>query len=123
MLPVSNHDDARAGWGILSTGHIASVLARDLALLPEEANLVAVGSRSAEKAAAFAQEYGFQRSHGSYEELAADPDVDVVYIASPHHDHYPSAKLCLENGTSVLVEKPLTVTPEQSEALVALARE
>ena len=123
MSAVTTHDDTRTGWGILSTGHIASVLAKDLALLPEEAALVAVGSRNADKAAAFASEYGFQRSHGSYEELAADPDVDVVYIASPHHDHYPSAKLCLENGTSVLVEKPLTVTPEQSEELVALARD
>ena len=123
MSCVNNHDDARTGWGILSTGHIASVLARDLALLPEEADLVAVGSRNADKAAAFADEYGFRRSHGSYEELASDPDVDVVDIASPHHDHYPSAKLCLENGTSVLVEKPLTVSPEQSEELVALARD
>jgi predicted dehydrogenase len=118
-----NTDDPRTGWGILSTGHIASVLAKDLALLPDEARLVAVGSRSADKAAAFAAEYGFERSHGSYEELAADPDVDVVYIASPHNDHYPSAKLCLEAGKSVLVEKPLTVSPQLSEELVALARD
>jgi predicted dehydrogenase len=118
-----NTDDPRTGWGILSTGHIASVLAKDLALLPDEARLVAVGSRSADKAAAFAAEYGFERGHGSYEELAADPDVDVVYIASPHNDHYPSARLCLEAGKSVLVEKPLTVSPELSEELVALARD
>ncbi|CAA9301655.1 MAG: hypothetical protein AVDCRST_MAG61-1050 [uncultured Friedmanniella sp.] len=114
---------SKTGWGILSTGHIASVLAKDLALLPDEAELVAVGSRSADKAAAFAQEYGFRRSHGSYAELAADPDVDVVYIASPHNDHFPSAKLCLEGGKSVLVEKPLTVRPEQGEELLALAQE
>jgi len=113
---------SRTGWGILSTGHIASVLAKDLALLPEEAELVAVGSRSGDKAEAFAAEYGFRRSHGSYAELAADPDVDVVYIASPHNDHLPSAKLCLEAGKAVLVEKPLTVSPEESEELVALAR-
>jgi predicted dehydrogenase len=122
-VAVTNTDDPRTGWGILSTGHIASVLAKDLALLPEEARLVAVGSRSADKAAAFASEYGFERSHGSYEDLAADPDVDVVYIASPHNDHFPSAKLCLEAGKSVLVEKPLTVSPELSEELVALARD
>jgi predicted dehydrogenase len=120
---VTHTDDPRTGWGILSTGHIASVLAKDLALLPDEARLVAVGSRSTDKAAAFAAEYGFERSHGSYEELAADPDVDVVYIASPHNDHYPSAKLCLEAGKSVLVEKPLSVRPELSEDLVALARD
>ena len=120
---VTNDDDSRIGWGILSTGHIASVLAKDLALLPDEARLVAVGSRSADKAAAFAAEYGFERSHGSYEELAADPDVDVVYIASPHSDHFPSAKLCLEHGKAVLVEKPLTVSPEQTDELIALARD
>jgi len=123
MSRVTNADTPRIGWGILSTGHIASVLAKDLALLPEEAELVAVGSRSADKAAAFAEQYGFRRSHGSYEELAADPEVDVVYIASPHSDHHASATLCLEAGKSVLVEKPLTVSPEQSEQLVALARE
>lgn len=120
---VTNANGSRTGWGILSTGHIASVLAQDLALLPEEARLVAVGSRSADKAAAFAAEYGFERSHGSYEELAADPDVDIVYIASTHQDHHPSAKLCLEAGKAVLVEKPLAVSPEQSEELVTLARD
>lgn len=123
MGAVTNADDPRIGWGILSTGHIASVLAKDLALLPEEAVLVAVGSRSADKAQAFAEQYGFRRGYGSYEELAADPEVDVVYIASPHNDHYPSAKLCLEAGKAVLVEKPLTVSPEQTEELIALARD
>ena len=120
---VTTAEGSKTGWGILSTGHIASVLAKDLALLPDEAELVAVGSRSADKAAAFAEKYGFRRSHGSYAELAADPDVDVVYVASPHNDHFPSAKLCLEGGKSVLVEKPLTVSPEQGEELLALAAE
>ncbi|WP_197677181.1 Gfo/Idh/MocA family protein [Friedmanniella luteola] len=120
---MTEPDAPTTGWGILSTGHIASVLAKDLALLPDEATLVAVGSRSADKAAAFAAEYGVRRSHGSYEELAADPDVDVVYVASPHNDHFPSAKLCLEGGQAVLVEKPLTVAPAQAEELLALAQE
>lgn len=115
--------DSRIGWGILSTGHIASVLARDLALLPEEARLVAVGSREKGKAETFAREYGFERAYGSYAELAADPDVDVIYVASPHHDHLPSARLCLEAGKAVLVEKPLTVTPDQTEELIGLAQE
>ncbi len=120
---VTDADVPTTGWGILSTGHIASVLAKDLALLPDEAALVAVASRSADKAAAFAEEYGFRRSHGSYEDLAADPDVDEVYVATPHNDHYRSAKLCLEGGKAVLVEKPLTVEPEQAEELLALAAE
>ena len=116
-------DSERIGWGILSTGHIASVFARDLALLPDEAALVAVGSRTLSKAESFAAEYGLARAYGSYEELAADPDVDVVYVASTHNDHFPSAKLCLEAGKSVLVEKPLTVDADEAEELVALARE
>ena len=116
------HPD-RVGWGILSTGHIASVLAADLALLPEEADLVAVGSRDLAKAQAFAQDYGISRAYGSYAELAADPDVDVVYVASTHNDHFASARLCLEAGKSVLVEKPLTVDPAEAAELVELARE
>jgi predicted dehydrogenase len=110
-------------WGILSTGHIASVFTKDLALLPGEAELTAVGSRSRDKAEAFAAEYGVARAYGSYEELAADPDVEVIYVASTHNDHLPSARLCLEAGKAVLVEKPLTTSAADSEALVELARD
>jgi predicted dehydrogenase len=109
------------GWGILATGHIASVFARDLALLSNEARLVAVGSRSLEKAMAFAADHGIPRAYDSYAELAGDPDVDVVYVATPHHDHFASAKLCLEAGKSVLVEKPLTTSPEETEQLINVA--
>jgi predicted dehydrogenase len=109
------------GWGILATGHIASVFARDLALLPNEARLVAVGSRSLEKAMAFAADHGIPRAYDSYAELAGDPDVDVVYVASPHHDHFASAKLCLDAGKSVLVEKPLTTDPTDTAELINLA--
>jgi predicted dehydrogenase len=110
------------GWGVLATGHIASVFARDLALLPNEARLVAVGSRSLEKAMAFAADHGIPRAYDSYAELAGDPDVDVVYLASTHHDHFLSAKLCLEAGKSVLVEKPLTTSPADTEDLINLAK-
>lgn len=109
------------GWGILATGHIASVFARDLALLPDEARLVAVGSRSLEKAMAFAADHGIPRAYDSYAELAGDPDVDVVYVASTHHDHFASAKVCLDAGKSVLVEKPLTTNPTDTEELINLA--
>ncbi|MBA3528576.1 MAG: Gfo/Idh/MocA family oxidoreductase, partial [Propionibacteriaceae bacterium] len=111
----------QVGWGILSTGHIASVFAADLALLPDEAVLAAVGSRAASKAEAFASEYGFDRAYGSYAELAADENVDVVYIGSVHNDHFGSAKLCLEAGKAVLVEKPLTVSDAEAAELVRLA--
>jgi predicted dehydrogenase len=109
------------GWGILATGHIASVFARDLALLPNEARLVAVGSRSLEKAMAFAADHEIPRAYDSYAELAGDPDIDVVYVASTHHDHFMSARLCLEAGKSVLVEKPLTTSPADTEDLINLA--
>ena len=99
------------GWGILATGHIASVFARDLALLRDEARLVAVGSRSLEKAMAFAADHGIPRAYDSYVELAGDPDVDVVYVASPHHDHFASAKLCLFASSCACQLPTPTCTP------------
>ncbi len=113
----------RLGWGIVSTGHIASVLAQELALVPDDAALIAVSSRTAEKAQAFADQYGFARGYGSVAEVAADPDVDVVYVASVHNDHLASARICLEAGKAVLVEKPLTVTAADTDALLDLAGE
>ena len=79
----------RTRWGIVSTGHIASVLARDLALLTDEAELVGVSSRSLDKAETFAAQYGFTRAYASVDELAADPEIDAVYVASVHNDHSP----------------------------------
>lgn len=119
---MSRHD-TRIRWGILSTGHIASVLTRDLALLPEEAEVLAVGSRSLDKAQRFATDYQVPRAYGSYAELAADPEVDVIYVASTHNDHLESARLCLEAGKAVLVEKPLTVTASETDELLELARQ
>ena len=119
---VSRHD-TRIRWGILSTGHIASVLTRDLALLPDEAEVIAVGSRGLDKAQRFANDYEIPRAYGSYAELAADPDVDVIYVASTHNDHLASARLCLESGKAVLVEKPLTVSAAETDDLLQLARE
>lgn len=120
---VHRLDDGPVRWGILSTGHIASVLTRDLALLPEEAVVTAVGSRALKRAEEFADEYDIPRAYGSYAELAADPDVDVIYVASTHNDHLASARLCLEAGKAVLVEKPLTVSAAETEELVDLAGE
>jgi len=108
-------------WGILATGKIARRFASELALVAD-ADLVAVGSRSAESARAFADELG-GRPHSSYESLVADPEVDVVYVASPHGQHLEHARLALEAGKHVLCEKPLTVSVAQTEALIDLARE
>ena len=97
------------------------MFARDLALLPNEARLAAVGSRTLERAMAFAADHGIPRAHDSMPSWLGDPDVDVVYVASSHHDHFASAKLCLEAGKSVLVEKPLTISPEDTAELISLA--
>jgi predicted dehydrogenase len=111
------------GWGVLATGKIARKVATDLALVPG-AELVAVGSRSAGPAQAFAASYGgpATRAHDSYEALVADPAVDVVYVASPHALHLEHARLAFEAGKHVLCEKPLTTTVAEAEEMVALAR-
>ena len=108
-------------WGILATGRIAHTFAADLALVPG-AELVAVGSRRLESAQAFAARHG-GTPHGSYEELVADPAVDVVYVASPHALHLDHARLCLAAGKHVLCEKPLTLSLADAEEMVRLAGE
>ncbi|KQW48639.1 oxidoreductase [Nocardioides sp. Root1257] len=113
-------------WGILATGKIAQTFARDLALVPD-ARLVAVGSRRLESAQSFAAEHGADGSgtaaYGSYEELVADPDVDVIYVATPHAFHLDNARLCFEAGKHVLCEKPLTLDTGDAEEMVRLAGE
>ncbi len=109
------------GWGVLGPGRIADAFARDLRLVPG-AELAAVGSRSAERAAAFAAEHGFAASYGSYDALLADPAVEAVYVASPHALHVEHVTAALEAGRHVLCEKPLTLRAADAEALFALAR-
>ena len=109
-------------WGILSTGNIAHTFARDLRHVPD-AELVAVGSRSQDSADAFAREHGIPHAHASYERLYADPDVDAVYIATPHTLHLANGAGALRAGKAVLCEKPLTATPETSRELIRVAEE
>ena len=108
-------------WGILATGRIAESFAGDLALV-EGNELAAVGSRRPDAARTFADRFGAARAHGSYEELAADPDVDVIYVATPHSRHLEDVRLCFEAGKAVLCEKALTLNLADTEALVAEAR-
>jgi predicted dehydrogenase len=115
-------DTTPVRWGILATGAIAEKLAADVALVPGN-ELAAVGSRRLESARAFADRFGVARAHGSYEELAADPDVDVVYVATPHGRHLEDALLCLEHGKAVLCEKALTMDQPDARRLVETARE
>ncbi|RPF38383.1 Gfo/Idh/MocA family protein [Streptomyces sp. TLI_185] len=109
-------------WGVLATGGIAHTFAEDLRLIPDDAELVAVGSRSADAAHRFADRHGMARAHGSWQDLAVDPEVDVVYIATPHSAHRAAAALCLEAGKAVLCEKPLTLNFAQAQDLVTIAR-
>lgn len=109
-------------WGILATGGIARNFARDLALLPD-AVAVAVGSRSQESADAFADQFEIAHRHASYEALVADPDVDVVYVATPHPGHRNAALLAIEAGKAVLVEKPFTMDAGEGREVVEAARE
>ncbi|SDM03272.1 Gfo/Idh/MocA family protein [Microbacterium azadirachtae] len=108
-------------WGILATGGIAAAFAADLRTAGLD--LVAVGSRSQESADAFAARYGIARAHGSYEALAADPEVDIVYVATPHPMHHADARLALEHGKHVLVEKAFTLNRSEAQDLADLGRE
>jgi predicted dehydrogenase len=112
--------DMRTRWGILGPGRIARTFARDLQLVPG-AEAAAVGSRSMERAGAFARELGFARAYGSYAELLADDSVDAVYVASPHALHVQHVTAALEAGKHVLCEKPVTLRATDAEQLFALA--
>lgn len=109
-------------WGILGTGYIARAFAKDLKWA-SGAELLAVGSRAQETADAFGDEFGVPRRYAQYEALADDPDVDAVYVATPHHLHCANTLLCLNAGRTVLCEKPLAINAREAREMVATARE
>lgn len=109
-------------WGIVGPGRIAENVVGDFRFV-EGAQAFAVGSRSAERAADFARRHGLERAHGSYAELIADPDVDVLYIATPHPQHHAVAMAGLKAGKALLVEKAFTATVAGATEVAALARE
>ncbi|HWJ11527.1 MAG TPA: Gfo/Idh/MocA family oxidoreductase [Nocardioides sp.] len=111
---------AAIGWGILAPGGISELFATDLAAVPD-GRLVHVGSRTAERAAAFAERHGAER-YGDYAAVLADPEVDVVYIGSPHVAHPGQVAQALEAGKHVLCEKPLALDRATAEQLFATAR-
>lgn len=108
-------------WGILATGDIAHQFAQSLALL-DDAELVAVGSRREASARAFAEQYQIPNAHGSYQALVDDPQVEVVYVSTPHNYHRDNVRLALEAGKAVLCEKPLTVNAREASEIIDLAR-
>jgi predicted dehydrogenase len=109
-------------WGILGTGGIASTFVTDLRLT-NSGVAVAVGSRSQGSADRFADEFGIANPHASYESLVADPDVDVIYVATPHPMHHDNAILALRAGKHVLVEKPFTMNAAEAREIVRVARD
>jgi len=109
-------------WGILAPGNIANNFAKGLKEAPD-AVLCAVGSRDIGRARKFADEYGFKKTYGSYDELAADPDVDIIYVAPPHPQHMECAITCLKHKKPVVCEKPFAVNEAQAAKMIACAKE
>ncbi len=109
-------------FAILAPGKIAHSMARAVSEI-EKIECYAVASRDYGRAADFAEQWGFEKAYGSYEELAKDPQVELVYVASPHSHHYEHARLCLEHGKHVLVEKAVTVNARQAKKLIQLSEE
>ena len=112
----------RIKWGIIGLGNIAHKFAHDLNL-HEGVTLYAVASRNKDKALEFKEKYNSVLSFDNYEDLAKCKEIDIVYIATPHIFHYENTMMCLEEGKTVLCEKPLSMNAEQSKKMIALAKE
>lgn len=106
--------------GILGAGRIAATLAETMNRLPE-VECYGVASRDLEKAKTFAKEHGFQHAFGSYEDMLADKEIELIYIATPHSHHYQHIKMCLDAGKHVLCEKSFTVNERQAEEVLRIA--
>ncbi len=126
MNPVSeeliNLDMRKVKWGIIGTGRIAGEFASDFQFV-DNAELVAVASRSQSSADEFATRFGLVKAYDSYEKLYADPEIDAIYVATPHNFHFENSKAALTAGKAVLCEKPITVNPQDFEELRAFAQE
>lgn len=109
--------------GIIGAGAIAAKMARTLAGMNDTAEGYAIASRSLETAQAFAREWNFRKAYGSYEEMLDDPEVDLVYIATPHSHHYEHAMMCLRKKKPVLCEKAFTANATQAEEVLRYAQE
>jgi predicted dehydrogenase len=117
-----NIEGKRIRWGILSTARIAHQFAEDMAYV-ENGELAAVASRSAEPATAFAARHGIPTAYASYEELYADPEIDAIYVATPHSLHLENSIDALRAGKAVLCEKPLTISVAEVDTLMSVVTE
>ena len=113
---------AKLKVGILGAGRIAAIMADTISKM-KTAECYAVASRSMEKALEFASLHNVTKPFGSYEEMLADKDLELVYIATPHPFHFEQAKMCIDAGKPVLVEKPFCVNAKEAEELLAYAKE
>jgi predicted dehydrogenase len=109
-------------WGIVSTGIIAQQFCQDMAFV-SNGKLAGVAARKLEDAESFAQKYDIEKTYQGYQALFDDPDIDIVYIATPHNFHYQNAYDALKAGKSVLCEKPITISSEESQKLSLFAKE
>src|SRR5450631_4384667 len=103
-------------WGILATGWISDLFVRDLQLTGHR--IAAVGSRTQGAADQFAARFKIPKAHGSYQALTSDPDVDIIYVATPHPMHAACALMALKAGKHVLVEKPFTINAVEARQIV-----
>lgn len=108
--------------GIMGAGAIANTVSRTLEQMPE-VTCYGIASRDLERAEAFAKEHGYEKAFGSYEELLSDPEVELIYIATPHSHHFEHMKLCIEHKKPVLCEKAFCETAEQAKEILELSRE
>lgn len=113
--------ESKFNWGIIGPGRIAKKFAEAVRGIPR-ANVYALASRSSTNPDELLHTFGAEKYYQTYEDLAVDPKVDAVYIATPHRFHYENVKLCLETGKAVLCEKPLTVNAKQTEKLIKLSQ-
>jgi predicted dehydrogenase len=104
-------------WGILAPGKMAAKFTNGLKIL-ENAELYAVGSRDVSRAEKFAKNHGFKKYFGSYEALAEDPDVDIIYISSPHSSHHDQTILCLKNKKAVICEKAFALNAREVDEMI-----
>ncbi|WP_378174605.1 Gfo/Idh/MocA family protein [Aquimarina sp. SS2-1] len=109
-------------WGIIGCGKIAHKFAEDITVIPN-ARLSAVASRDLEKAKKFAHIYNAHSYYGSYQELAEDPQIDIVYIATPHVFHYENTIMCLRLKKAVLCEKPFAMNKNQVQKMIKVAKD
>lgn len=117
---MENKLSTRLNWAIMGPGSISVEFLKDIRIAGLQ--VLAVGSRSRDRADAFAAEHSIPRAYGTYEELVADQEVDIVYIATTNNAHFSNAKLALEAGKHVLLEKPFTLDAAQAKKLVRIAR-